>query len=197
GRLYALLALGPLLVAGGLWFAGMRIFAVRNLIALGAFAAIAVAGLPAALPARARRPALAAAAAALVALAVFLPPQATAPYNRLAGALAADGWRPSDPIALYGNPLQARAPLEWYLPHRPALYIAGGGIARCRDVFLVVGRARARRLRVRHGVAAGAWVVLRERPRRGKIRGASFLVGRSSGPSCVRLSRDPRLAPIL
>jgi len=196
GRLYAMLALGPLLAAGGLWLAGMRIFAVRNLIELGPFAAIAVAALPAALPARARRPAAAGVVAALAGLAVALPPVAVAPYQLLAGALSTAGWRPSDPIALYGNPLQARAPLEWYLPRRPALYVAGGSAARCRDVFLVVGRARARSLRLRHEISAGVWVVVRERPGLA-LHGATFLVGRSAGRACVRLSRDPRLAPIL
>ena len=187
GRLYALLALGPLVAAGGLWLAGMRIFAVRNVIELGPFAAIAVAALPAALPVRARRPFAAAVVAACVGLAVAVPPETVAPYDRLAGELSAAGWRPSDPIALYGNPLQARAPLEWYLPHRPALYVAGGSAARCRDVFLVVGRA----------VSPGGWVVVRERPGLARLRGASFLVGRSAQPACVRLSHDPRLAPIL
>jgi hypothetical protein len=196
GRLYSLLALGPLLAAGGLWLGGMRIFAVRNLIELGPFAAIAVAALPTAMPSRARRPVAAGVVAAFVALAVMAPPVTVAPYELLAGALSAAGWRPSDPIALYGNPLQARAPLEWYLPRRPALYVAGGSTARCRDVFLVVGRARARGLRLRHAVGAGTWVVVRERTGRG-LQGTTFLVGRSAGRACVRLSHDPRLAPIL
>jgi len=121
GRLWALLATAPVALAGALWLAGARIYDPRNLIGVGPFAAVAVA----ALVARLSRPLAALVACALCALVVVgfvranrVPPVA---YDRIAAALVAEGWRPQDPIAVYGNVYQVWGPLEWYLPHGPTL----------------------------------------------------------------------------
>ena len=139
GRLWALLALVPIAAAALLWLAGLRIYDVRNLIGAGPFAAVAVTSLLAQLP---RRTAMAFASALLVLVvagfvrANRVPPVA---YDRIAGALVAEGWRPGQPIAVYGNVNALWGPLEWYLPEHPTL--APGPPGR-RPVFIVAVRGR-------------------------------------------------------
>jgi hypothetical protein len=93
-----------------------------------------------ALPARARTvvpAAVLAAAAASFVWAQFTPGPA---YDRVARALVADGWRPGDDVAVFGNRSEFRSPLEWYLPGRPVLSTT---VASRIDepVFVVRGRS--------------------------------------------------------
>ena len=153
GRAVVLCAVTPLAVAALVWAAGVRVYAVRNLIGAGPFLAIAAAAALAALPSRVRVTVPAAvllAATASFAWAQHLPGPA---YDRIAHALVADGWRPGDAVAVFGNRAEFRSPLEWYLPGRPRLsnlaatrideplFVVGGR-------SLTVGRLPARRLRL-------------------------------------------------
>ena len=147
GRLCALLAVMPLLVAALVWLAGPRVFDTRNLIGVGPFAAIAVAALIGSLP----RPAGVVVGCAGAALLVFgfvlgqrQPPVA---YDRIARDLVSEGWQRSDPIVLRGNFYAFRSPLEWYLPQQPALTL---GLPRsaCTRVF-VISHGTVSRLRNR------------------------------------------------
>lgn len=147
GRLCASLAVLPLFVAGSLWLAGVRIFDVRNLIGIGPFAAVSVA----ALLARLRGPLAGAAAAFCVLLLVVahvrgdrVPP---VPYDRVAQALVAEGWRSTDPIVVYGNVYAFEGPLEWCLPGQPRLRLLDRAGERTGRTFVVgVGVRTERRL---------------------------------------------------
>jgi hypothetical protein len=170
GRLVAILALLPPALAGTGWALGWRIYAQRNLIAIGPFLAVVAAAAVAALRVQ---PAVASAAAAMVcalgaALAIsnvgHVPP-----YDVMARELVADGWRSSIPIVVYGNPLRYRAPLEWYLPHRPVLVLARPRPGGCRVVLVVTPQGG----------------VLRERLH-GRLRKATYLGEEHDLPRCVR-----------
>lgn len=137
GRLWTLLAVMPVAVAALLWLGGIRIYDVRNLIVAGPFAAVAVVSLLAPLP---QRVAAVGASALLVLVgAGFVRANRVAPvaYDRIAAALVAEGWRPGEPIAVYGNVDALWGPLEWYLPQQPRL--VPGGTAR-PPVFVVAAR---------------------------------------------------------
>jgi hypothetical protein len=148
GRLCALLAVAPLVAAAVVWLAGPRIFDTRNLIGVGPFAAIAVAALFTLLP----RPAGIAAACAGAALIVFGfvvgDRQTPIAYDRIARALVSEGWQSSDPIILPGNFYAFRSPLEWYLPHQPALTLGLPRGVPCPRV-LVISHGTVRLLRNR------------------------------------------------
>src|SRR5207248_2470911 len=58
------------------------------------------------------------------------------PFGVIAHALVAEGWRPSDPLAVFGNFFVYRAPLEWYLPGSPRLDAARPRPRACRTVFV-------------------------------------------------------------
>ncbi|HEY6960363.1 MAG TPA: glycosyltransferase family 39 protein [Gaiellaceae bacterium] len=143
GRLVAMLALLPLVAAGVAWASGARIFALRNAIAIGPFVAVAVA----AFPRRALAPVL---AAALVLSLSVSDVGRVPPYDVMARALVADGWKPSIPIAVVGNPFRYRGPLEWYLPRRPVLALARAR-STCSEVLLVTPSGRVVRVHGRLG----------------------------------------------
>ena len=134
GRLIAALGVLPLAFAAVVWASGIRIFALRNLIGVGPFAAIAIAVAVNRLP---RRAAAAVATSLCLALAVSLDlstANAIPRFDLIARGLVHDGWRPSDPIAVFGSPFAYRSPLEWYLPHQPRLVLAensGRDLLRC------------------------------------------------------------------
>jgi hypothetical protein len=170
GRLVATLAFGPLLAAGAAWAAGVQIFTLRNLIGIGPFVAAAAAGGVAALPRRtlvavATGAAVVAAGASLAVSEVGEVP----PYDVMARALVAEGWKPSIPIAVYGNPLWYRGPLEWYLPRRPVLTLARPRRGGCRVVLVVTPSGRVVRTHIH-----------------GRLRGATFLGEAHDLPRCVR-----------
>lgn len=202
GALVAVLAGGPLVAAAVLWAIGMRIYASRNLIELAPFAAIAGTAALASLP---RRIAPVAAAVALAGVGgawwwqLGFPAPA---YGNVARTLVAEGWQPRDPIAVYGNFFDARAPLEWYLPHGPILDVSRATSA-CASVF-VIGDRRVARLLPRRDVltsrrAAGFTVTRLASVAIGRFRvfdGSTLLTASSAAPDCVRLSANPRFAPL-
>jgi mannosyltransferase len=170
GRLAAALALLPLAVAGGAWAAGIRIFALRNLIGVGPFVAVTAAAAVAGLPRRALATAASGAlVAALGASLLISEVGEVPPYDVMARALIADGWTPSIPIAVYGNPLTYRGPLEWYLPRKPVLTLARPRPGGCRVVLVVTPSGRVVRRRVD-----------------GRLRGATLLGEAHDLPRCVR-----------
>ena len=201
GRLCALLALGPLVLASAAWAAGFRIFAVRNLIGIGPFAAVAVVGAVSLLPRRAGALVLAGAVAAGVAGFTIDQGTPAPPYNLLARALVREGWHPRDPVAVFGDFFDVRAPLEWYLPHQPVLAVSRGDGRPCETVFAVAGAQAARRLKhVADDTRVGGYIVaqldldspIRDTP----LHRATILVDPSRHPSCVDLVSNVRLAPI-
>jgi hypothetical protein len=184
GRLIAALSLAPLALAALAWIAGVRIFALRNMIEIAPFVAIAVAAAVAAIPRRAVPVAAAVAASALALPLVSLANVHVPRYDLLARRLVAEGWRPSMPVAVFGNFFLYRAPLEWYLPHRPLLAASRPLRGVCRTVF-VIRRGGVARLRLDRPIEADR-----------QLRGATILTDPARAPRCVRPIMRGRLAPL-
>jgi hypothetical protein len=185
GRLVAVLALAPLAEAAAVWAGGVRIFAERNLIGVAPFAAIAaVAGL-AAVP---RRAAVALGAATAVFLLVPFTPlgrvHGTPPYDALARELVAEGWTPSQPVAVFGSFFPYRSPLEWYLPHQPVLDASRLSSRVCKTLFVVRGDD-VQRLHLAIAIRADR-----------ALHGATILVDPASAPSCVEPIVSGRFAAL-
>lgn len=202
GRLCALLAFGPLVLASGAWAAGFRIFAARNLMGIGPFAAVAAVGAVSLLPRRLGAVVLAGGVAAVVASFAINQRIPAPPYQLVAQALVREGWHPRDPVAVFGDFFSVRAPLEWYLPHQPVLAVSRGTRRPCETVFAVAGPLGARRLRhVLYGTRVGGFTVARldlDHPIRGSsLQRATILVDPKRRPRCLSLVNDPRLAPIV
>ena len=146
--LVAALAVGPLVLSGLVWLAGVRVYATRNLVEMAPFTAIALVAALGALPRRAA----ASGAAALAVLAVgaygLNQLRPTTQYAQVAHALVAAGWQPGDPVAVFGGFYAYRSPLEWYLPHAPT-FVHGSTRTAMRSVLFVVGPGhRVERIRV-------------------------------------------------
>jgi hypothetical protein len=180
GRLCALLALVPLLLAGAAWLGGLRIYAVRNMIGVGAFVAVAFAAAVAALPRRVRTAAVVGVACAACAGFAWDQRVPAPPYEQLAHALVAEGWQPRDRVVVFGGPHSFRSPLEWYLPRTPLR-----GSARGSAAVFAIGGAQLRDRRGEHVVDSlrvGRFTVarlrLREPVRRDRLlrRGTVLLV---------------------
>jgi hypothetical protein len=186
GRLLAALALGPLAEAATVWAGGVRIFALRNLIGIAPFVAVvAVAGLAAVPRLAALTVGLAAAALLVLPFTPFAAARGgTPPYNALARELVAEGWKPSEPVAVFGNFYPYRAPLEWYLPHRPVLDAARPLDHVCRTVFVIRGD-EVDRLRLRRPLESDR-----------RLRGATFLASPAATSRCVRPITTGRLAAL-
>jgi hypothetical protein len=144
GRLYAALASIPVVVGALVWLLGPRVFAVRNVLGVGPFAALAISAVVARLPRGLAVPT--ALATGLLALAGFGfassdPPP---PHEHTAESLMEQGWRPDDPIVVFGDFWATRSPLRWYLPGRPDLTLAETrrSNAFCGRVFVVSDRKR-------------------------------------------------------
>jgi 4-amino-4-deoxy-L-arabinose transferase-like glycosyltransferase len=202
GRLCALLAFGPLVLASGAWAAGFRIFAVRNLIGIGPFAAVAAVGAVSLLPRRVGVLALAGGVAAVVTSFAINQSTPVPAYQLVAQALVREGWHPRDPVAVFGNFFNVRAPLEWYLPHQPVLAVSRGTRRPCETVFAVAGPLGARRLRhIAYDTRVGGFIVARldlDHAIRGSdLQRATILVDPKRRPSCLSLVHNPRLAPIV
>ncbi|HXK15676.1 MAG TPA: glycosyltransferase family 39 protein [Gaiellaceae bacterium] len=185
GRLIAVLALGPLAEAAAVWAGGVRIFALRNLIGIAPFVAVAAVAAVAAVP---RRAAVALATGAVLFLLVPLTPlsrdRGTPPYDAMARELVAEGWTPSEPVAVFGDFFPYRAPLEWYLPHQPVLDASRLLKGVCPTVFVIRGHD-VDRLRLR-------------RPLEGdpQLRGATFLSNPADRSPCVRPITTGHLAAL-
>jgi len=185
GRLIAALALGPLAESAAVWAGGVRIFALRNLIGIAPFVAVAAVAALAAVP---RRAAVAAGTATVLLLLLpftpLSPDRGTPPYDAMARELVAEGWTPSEPVAVFGNFFPYRAPLEWYLPHRPVLEASRLLKGVCRTVFVIRGRDvdRLRLLRPLEGDP--------------QLRGATFLSNPANRSRCVRPITTGRLAAL-
>ena len=124
------------------------------------------------------------------------------PYQLLAQALVREGWHPRDPVAVFGDFFNVRAPLEWYLPHQPVLSVSRGTRRPCETVFAVAGPIGARRLRhIADDMRVGGFVVARldlDHPIRGSdLQRATILVDPKRRPSCLSLVHSKRLAPIV
>jgi len=184
GRLIAVLAVGPLAAAALAWIGGPRIFALRNMIEIAPFVAIAVAAAVAAIPRRVVPAAAALAAAALLLPLVSLTSIHIPRYDLLARRLVAAGWTPSAPVAVFGNFFLYRAPLEWYLPHRPLLAASRPVDGVCRTVF-VIRRSRVERLRLDRPLDADR-----------QLHGATILADPARALHCVRPIMTGRLAPL-
>ncbi|HEY7732427.1 MAG TPA: glycosyltransferase family 39 protein [Gaiellaceae bacterium] len=137
GRLTALLAVVPMLIASLIWLAGPHIYTVRNLIGTGPFAAVALAAVVASV--RLRVAALAAVAAASLMVYGYVRNDRVrpVPYDDVARALVAERWTPADVIVLDGNFYAFRGPIEWYLPGRPRLALGELRGHPCRRLFVV------------------------------------------------------------
>src|SRR5439155_7633877 len=115
GRLIVVLAFGPLVGGAGLWAAGVHVFALRNLIEVGPAVALVAGWLVAGVAARGGVVAATVAGSVAVPLPFGAARPPAPPFGAIAHALVAEGWRPSDPLAVFGNLFVYRAPLEWYL----------------------------------------------------------------------------------
>jgi hypothetical protein len=180
GRLVAVLALAPLLEAATVWGAGMRIFALRNLIGTAPFVAVAAVGAVGAVPHRRTALVLAAAPAAVLAGLLVQASNAAVPYDRIAHALVREGWRTSQPVAVFGDFFRYRGPLEWYLPHEPVLDPSRPTDRMCRTLYVIRGDT-VRRLRD---------------ARPDELRHATILSDPAASPSCVRPIRAGRRAAL-
>jgi 4-amino-4-deoxy-L-arabinose transferase-like glycosyltransferase len=197
-RLLAALAIVPIVVTGALWAGGMRTYDARNLIETAPFLALAGAAACLALPKRTAAPAAAAALAVVASVSIgqsTLPPP---PFARLANDLVAEGWRASDPIAVFGNFFTYRAPLEWYLPHAPLLDVSRPDGRGCPSVFVIAPRRALRPLAgVREKRLANGFLVERVDGITARtLAHATLLATSASAPACVRLSKNPRLEPV-
>lgn len=181
GRLIVVLALAPTVEAAAVWAGGMRIFALRNLLATAPFVAIAAGAALAAVPIR--RVALVSGAAAAAALAGALVAGGglrVPPYDAISRTLVRDGWRISQPVAVFGDFFRYRGPLEWYLPHRPVLDPSRPTDRVCRTLYVIRGD-NVQRLRD---------------ARPDELRHATILADPAASPACVRPVRAGRLAAL-
>ena len=201
GRLFAVLALGPLVIAGSAWASGERIFALRNLIETGPFMAIAAVAALSLLGTRTATVALIAGTAAATYAFSVTERVPTPPYNQLAADLVREGWNAHDPVAILGNVFNYRAPLEWYLPHQPKLEISRPTGRTCRTLFAIGhGRAAHGLDDVTTDLRTRGYLVARlapdDRINVGALRGATILIDPKNRSSCVRPVRSGRLAAI-
>jgi hypothetical protein len=180
GRLIAVLALGPTIEAAVVWAGGVRIFALRNLIGTAPFVALAAGAALAALPWRRTAFAVGAASAAGLAALLVASTGGVLPYNTIARTLVADGWRTSQPVAVFGDFFRYRSPLEWYLPQRPVLDASRPTGRVCGTLFVIRGDDVERLRRVRPDT----------------LRHATILSDPAAASSCVEPIKHGRLAAL-
>ena len=210
GRLLALLALAPVAMAALAWLAGAHVYDPRNLIAVGPFAAIALAALPARLPRMAAYPVALAAVAVMTVAVIRSEATPPTPYDRASALLVAEGWKPADPIVLFGSSgdfFAYRSPLEWYLPRQPYLTLGEPRRgAACRAIYAMtaIGRDRVRilgsGLLATHGMAGPVLVgrlAGHRMPRRGVWRHGHILAAPAGSATCVRLIPEARIVAVL
>lgn len=154
GRLCVLAAVVPVVSAGLLWRAGPHVFAPRALIGVLPFAAICLAAALTALPRSVARVAAVGVAAVVLAGFARADGRIVPAYDRVAQVLVAQGWRPQEPIVLFGPLYAYLDPLDWYLPGDARLAPAWARSNRCRRVSIVAVGAPARALLRRRGDAS-------------------------------------------
>jgi len=200
GRLVGLLAVVPVALVALAWLGGAHVFDPRNLIGAGPFAAIALAAIPTRLPRPLAYPAALAASLAIAVTAANAEATPPTPYDKISNLLVSEGWKPTDPILLFGNFgdfFAYRSPLEWYLPNQPVLTL---GEPDSRDrrgaIFVVTPSARIGADVVRTGHVAThssvghvfvARLTFRHVPRQGLWAYAHVLAVRQERGACVRL----------
>jgi hypothetical protein len=198
GRLVVTLAVVPLAIAAALWAAGIHVFALRNMIELGPPVALVTGAFVGRLAERAGAVAATAVAGILLVLPFGAAAGSVPPFGAIAHALVAEGWRPSTPLAVFGNFFVYRAPLEWYLPGSPRLDAARPRARTCRTVFVVTDDRLPPQLdaRVVRETSSDGYVVARLALAPPRFRGAALLDDPASASGCVRPIRTGRLAPI-
>ena len=182
GRLCALLAGVPVVVSSVVWWLGVPVFDVRNLIGAAPFLAIAIAGCV-------ERLGRAAVPAGVVLLVILGGTQLDArihlhrtDFSAVSARLVGEGWRPRAPIALFG-PIYGSVALAWYLPGHPRLDPGtirlgrGAPAGSCRSLFVVAEQGRGRAW-LRATVAAAIRPVAAYGSGELGARGAPILVGR-------------------
>jgi uncharacterized membrane protein len=180
GRLIVLLAFAPIVMAATAWAAGMPIFDLRNLIGVGPYVAVLTVALFDALSHRAR---LVVAPAVVVAIGFSVITSNAAripPYDAMARSLVLNGWNPSKPIAVYGDPYRYRMPFEWYLPRQPVLDMSHTLAGSCAEILVVTRSGKVRPERVRAPLTSNS-----------SLRRATLLVDPAARPSCVSLHGSP------
>ena len=176
GRLVVLLAFGPIVLAATEWAAGMPIFDLRNLIGVGPYMAVIAVALFDALSSRVS---LVVAPAVVVAIgfSVITSNVARIPaYDAMARSLVLNGWTPSKPIAVYGDPYRYRLPFEWYLPRQPVLDMSHTLAESCAEILVITRSGEVRRDRLRVPLSADS-----------SLRRATLLVDPAAHPSCISL----------
>jgi hypothetical protein len=198
GRLVGTLTFVPLVLAGLVWLAGIKVFTERNLIEIAPFVGICAVAAIAFLPRRVVPVAAVIVVGALGAAGVRHADSPATPFNRLAHALVLEGWHPTVPVVVYGNFFIFRSPLGWYLPHQPVLE-PGRPLERACETVLVVARGRhAAGLR---GRRVDKFTVARMHTGVplddvSRFHGATILGDAAHGPRCVDLVRHGRFAAI-
>jgi len=199
GRLIVAFAVGPLMGSAALWAAGVHVFALRNLIGVGPSVALVAGSVVAGVAERGGVVVASAAAGAALALPFGGTAAPAPPFGAIAHALVAEGWRPSDPLAVFGNVFVYRAPLGWYLPGSPLLDAARPSARRCRTVFVVADRLLPGRLigRLVRRTSSRGYVVARlALAPAWRFHGAAILDDPAVVSGCVRPIRTGRLAPV-
>ena len=158
-RLLVWLALAPVLLAGAVWAGGMRVYAVRNLIAAAPFVSVLAVAPLAALSLRVRVAAAVLLSGALATSYAINQLQPDVPYKRIAQALVDDGWHGADPIAVVGGLHALRSPLEWYLPDTPRFVPSLRRPRRPELVYVVLGEHSDDRSVAHDAIRVGRFLV--------------------------------------
>jgi hypothetical protein len=198
GRAVVVLAIGPLAIAAALWAAGVHVFALRNVVELGPPLALVFGAVVARVAERWGFTGSIVVAGIVLVLPFGATASSVPPFGVIAHSLVAEGWRPSDPLAVFGNLFVYRAPLEWYLPGSPRLDAARPQAGPCRTVFVVADDRLPRRLggRVVRVASSEGYVVARLALASPRFHGAALLDDPAAVSGCVRPIRTGRLAPI-
>lgn len=158
-RMIVALALVPILLAAVTWAMGVRVYAVRNLIGTSPFIIVLLL-----VPLARLRPRVSLAAATglvtiLVGAYAVDQLRPSVPYQGLASALVADGWKSSSPVAVVDGPHTFTSPLEWYLPGAPDFAPRSRPAAGESQVFAVLGRRSPARSAIRDTIDVHGWLV--------------------------------------
>jgi uncharacterized membrane protein len=193
-RLTLTFALSPILFAALTWALGVRVYAVRNLIAAAPFLTVLL--LVPLIRLRARRGLAAAAAVVAIFGAAYTVAQLkrVVPYKGLATALVTDGWRRTSAVAVVGGPHALKSPLEWYLPGTPDFVRRTHPGRGETQVFAVLGPRSNARAALRDAIDVDGWLVgkLSVREVRNARTGLTLLAPSSSPERTLALRHPAR-----